>query len=139
MERTDISFKRNEEPKLGVEAMFRQLALEFSDHQAKGHGAPQIDLCFIDASHTYAGVSQDIRQVWPFCRVLLFHDTLQSAGVRQAWDEVKKRAVGSATGDTTLECHAPVTSPWHKSMPKRLTIRMGIGLYMKGASPEKPA
>ena len=60
--------------------------------------------------------------------MLLFHDTLQSTGVRKAWAELKQRANASTAGDSVYECHEPVRGI------KKTGPRMGIGIYTRGGT-----
>ena len=41
-------------------------------------GGPLIDLCFIDAKHTYAATREDYMELAPHCRNMLFHDVFDS-------------------------------------------------------------
>ena len=105
------------------------LLAEFTGQSSQG----MIDACFIDADHTYEGVSNDVKQAWPFCRMLLFHDTLQSTGVRKAWAELKQRANASTAGDSVYECHEQVRGIPH-SIKKKTGPGMGIGIYTRGGT-----
>ena len=125
MEQEGISFIKHTRPEDGTQP----LIAEFTGQSSQG----MIDACFIDANHTYEGVSNDIKQAWPFCRMLLFHDTLQSTGVRKAWAELKQRANASTAGDSVYECHEPVHGLPH-SIKKKTGPRMGIGIYTRGGT-----
>eukprot|EP00908_Phaeocystis_cordata_P013921 Transcript_25033.p1 GENE.Transcript_25033~~Transcript_25033.p1 ORF type:complete len:524 (-),score=-13.43 Transcript_25033:126-1562(-) len=50
-------------------------------------GASKIDLCFIDAEHSFGHVRADVRFFQPRCRFLMFHDIVDgdAYGVRAAW------------------------------------------------------
>lgn len=55
-----------------------------------------IDLCFIDADHTYDGVRRDYELFAPICRHMMFHDiadfdvgAFQGGGVPRFWADVK--------------------------------------------------
>jgi len=55
------------------------------------HAAAGIDVAFIDGDHSYAGVTQDIQLVRPFCRsgsLLILHDTIACRGVQRAWRDL---------------------------------------------------
>ena len=58
-----------------------------------GHKASPLDLCFIDASHTFHHVVADVRFFQPRCRFLMFHDIVDadSQGVRQVWHWLSRR------------------------------------------------
>lgn len=54
---------------------------------------PKFDLCFIDAGHSYKEVLNDVREVLSSCNGFMFHDVLQSAGVRKFWQQVSGKGV----------------------------------------------
>lgn len=58
-----------------------------SSASALREAASKIDLCFIDASHSFANVRADVLFFQPRCRLLLFHDIVDgdSYGVRAVW------------------------------------------------------
>lgn len=142
MNREHIRFIHQSIPTEGPRRILQGLASEFQhDMDTEGETMPSvalIDLCFIDANHSYAGVMQDIIQAWPFCRVLALHDTRQATGVKLAWANLKHRAALSKVkartahmrrADEAFECHAPLRDENGRFMasPKR----MGIGIYVK--------
>ena len=47
-------------------------------------GASKIDLCFIDAEHSFGHVRADVRFFQPRCRFLMFHDIVRRRCVRRA-------------------------------------------------------
>ena len=58
---------------------------------------PLIDLCFIDAQHSYEGVKEDYAEFAPHCRSAMFHDIQDmstwhlgnnSGGVPAFWDHL---------------------------------------------------
>ena len=52
----------------------------------------KLDLCFIDAEHSYRHVVADTRFFIPQCRFLLFHDMVDSEapGVRRVWQQLRQ-------------------------------------------------
>lgn len=70
----------------------------YHEHLAEAFGpadreTSKLDLCFIDASHTFKHVVEDVRFFQPMCRLLLFHDIVDadSVGVRQLWHFLSSR------------------------------------------------
>ena len=58
-------------------------------------GTVRIDLCFIDADHTYNGVRNDYEELKTKCRTMMFHDTIdfdvltrEGGGVPIFWSEL---------------------------------------------------
>lgn len=137
MEREGVAFIKNEHPREnereGIGSILRAFA-------AKGGAAPgsstSIDLCFIDANHTYAGVSADIAAALPYCRTMLFHDTVQSSGVSRAWAGLKNKHAketaggeqGAGASSFVHQCHQPLEPT---SLKKK---RMGLGIYGRRGS-----
>lgn len=49
-----------------------------------------IDLCFIDADHSYNSVIDDYNHFKHFSKYIAFHDIVFEDGVRKAWEEIKE-------------------------------------------------
>merc|ERR1712217_457569 len=71
-----------------------QFKVKTSDNLDLKEMPEKIDLCFIDANHTYEGVHEDVVWLQSRCRYLMLHDVIDSAvpGVGRQWQELKDTA-----------------------------------------------
>ena len=90
-----VTCDHNDEHPLGLAWLKMGLPWEWSqlrsDHWIETL-KDQADVIFIDGTHTYSSVKQDIKGLWPFLRpdgLMLLHDTRSWAGVGTVLAEIK--------------------------------------------------
>ena len=99
---------------LGVRAIDARTRAPASGRAKGARAGRMIDLCFIDAEHSFQHVSADVRFFQPICRYLIFHDIVDydAAGVRTVWLWLSSRLIYEREGHAAERAAAADPTAW---------------------------